>query len=63
MQAGGDGHAQVVACPNAIGTTPYIDNCRHYAAILIVLKPEEEKKDLAQSMKNLIDEQLGGGCN
>jgi CubicO group peptidase (beta-lactamase class C family) len=63
LQTGGDGHAQVVACPNALGTTPYIDHCRHYAAILIVLKPEEEKKDLAQSMKNLIDEQLGGGCN
>lgn len=56
------GAASVLTCPNELGTTAYIDKCRNYAAILIVLKPEEEKKPLYQSMMNLINEQLGGDC-
>jgi CubicO group peptidase (beta-lactamase class C family) len=56
------GMANVLACPNLTGTTPYIDKCRNYAAILIIDKPEEEKKPLYQSMKNLIDGAVGGGC-
>jgi CubicO group peptidase (beta-lactamase class C family) len=57
------GAATVLTCPNLLGTTPFIDKCRNYAAILIVLKPEEEKKALYQSMMNLVNEALGGGCN
>ena len=57
------GVANVLACPNLMGTTPYIDKCRNYAAILIVDKPEEEKKPLFQSLKNLLDAAVGGsGC-
>ena len=52
----------VMISPNMLGTTAFIDKCRNYAAILIVEKPEEEKKNLWQSLKNLLDEQLGSGC-
>ena len=52
----------VMISPNMLGTTAFIDKCRNYAAILIVEKPEEEKKNLWQSLKNLVDEQLGSGC-
>jgi CubicO group peptidase (beta-lactamase class C family) len=52
----------ILSCPNGLGTTPYIDKCRNYVAILIVAKPEEEKKPLCQSMMNLINEALGGDC-
>ncbi|HZE83616.1 MAG TPA: serine hydrolase [Puia sp.] len=62
MEAGSGGESKVMGCPNRLGTTPYIDNCRKYVAILIVLKPEEEKKELAQSMKGLADQAIGG-CN
>jgi CubicO group peptidase (beta-lactamase class C family) len=57
------GSSNVLACPNLMGTIPYIDKCRNYAAILIVQKPEEEKKPLYQSLKNLVDGAVGGsGC-
>lgn len=47
-------------CPSLLGTTPIIDKCRNYAAILIVQKPEEEqKKSLSLSMKGLVDEAIG----
>lgn len=52
-----DKGATVMICPSLTGTTAFIDKCRNYAAILIVQKPEEEKKPgLCLSMKNLIDE-------
>jgi len=52
--------ASAFFCPNVLGTTPIIDKCRNYAAILLVQKPEEEqKKSLSLSMKNLIDEAIG----
>ena len=55
--------ATVLISPNILGTTAYIDKCRNYAAILIVEKPEEEKKLLYISMKNLVDQAIGGaGC-
>lgn len=54
------GAAPTLFCPNLLGTTPFIDQCRGYAAILIVQKPEEEqRKTLALSMKNLIDDAIG----
>ncbi|MHA4807712.1 serine hydrolase domain-containing protein [Flavitalea flava] len=55
------GAAPVLICPDLFGTTAYLDKCRNYGAILIVQKPAEEKKPgLYLSMKNLIDEQIGG---
>ncbi|MBS1662256.1 MAG: hypothetical protein JST68_14525, partial [Bacteroidetes bacterium] len=52
-----------MAAPNEYGTVPFLDKCRNYAGILIVEKPEEEKKPLLQSMMGLIGGQLGSGCN
>jgi len=49
----------VFSCPNLLGTTPFLDKCRNYAGILIVLKPEEEKKSLYPSFKNLLDGAVG----
>jgi len=62
MESSATGRSHVLACPNMEGTIPYIDKCRNYAAILIVEKPEEEKKPLYQSLKGLIDGAVGGGC-
>jgi CubicO group peptidase (beta-lactamase class C family) len=56
------GGATVLIAPNLLGTTPILDKCRNYAAILIMEKPEEEKKIISQSMKNLVDAAIGGGC-
>jgi len=63
MESGSGDKPSVLSCPNMLGTTPYIDKCRNYAAILLVLKPDEEqKKDLSVSMKNLIDEKIPANC-
>jgi CubicO group peptidase (beta-lactamase class C family) len=58
----GAGASNVLACPNLEGTLPFMDKCRNYAAILIIDKPAEEKKPLYQSLKNLLDQAIGGGC-
>lgn len=59
----GTGGATVLLNPNMLGSCVYIDKCRNYAAVLIVAKPEEEKKVLWSSMMNLVNEALGGNCN
>jgi CubicO group peptidase (beta-lactamase class C family) len=59
----GTGNSTVLLDPNMLGTAVYIDKCRNYAAVLIVAKPDEEKKPIWTSMMNLINEQLGGNCN
>jgi CubicO group peptidase (beta-lactamase class C family) len=58
-----NGSGTVWASPSLQGCFPYIDKCRHYAAILLVQKPEEDKKPIGQNMMNLINAQLGSGCN
>lgn len=63
MGSSASGAPSVLTCPNGMGTTPFIDKCRNYAAVLIVAKPEEEKKAVWLSMMNLINEALGNGCN
>jgi CubicO group peptidase (beta-lactamase class C family) len=57
------GAAAVMAAPNEYGVAPFLDKCRGYATILIVEKPEEEKKPLLQSLVNLIGEQMGACAN
>jgi hypothetical protein len=47
-----------MSCPDFAGTIPFLDKCRGYAAILIVEKPEEQKKDLFPNMKSIIDQQI-----
>ena len=59
----GTGNATVILSPNMLGTTAWLDNCRKYAAILIVEKPDEPKKVIWSSMMNLIAEGIGGNCN
>jgi CubicO group peptidase (beta-lactamase class C family) len=56
------GGSAILACPNLLGTAPFIDKCRGYAAILIAEKPTEEKKPLYQNLVNLVGEAVGGGC-
>ncbi len=60
---GTTGAPTVLICPNSLGSAAYLDKCRGYAAILIVSKPEEDKKPIWQNMMNLVNEALGGGCN
>jgi CubicO group peptidase (beta-lactamase class C family) len=58
-----EGKSAVIDCNNLYGTYPFIDKCRNYAAILIVLKPQqEEKQDLFQKLKGAIDAQLSSNC-
>ncbi len=59
LEADGSGNSQSLGCPNLAGTAPFLDNCRGYAAILIVEKPQEEQqKELFQNMKAIIDQQI-----
>jgi CubicO group peptidase (beta-lactamase class C family) len=61
LDANSSGDPTVFICPNLLGTTPFMDKCRNYAAILIVEKPvaaEEQKKSLYLSMKNLVDGEI-----
>ncbi len=57
------GASGILVAPDLQGTAAYIDKCRNYGAILIVEKPQEEKKPLYQSLINLIGQGIGGGCN
>jgi CubicO group peptidase (beta-lactamase class C family) len=62
VDANSTGGSNTLACPNLLGTAPFIDKCRNYAAILIVEKPEEEKKPLYQNLINLAGAAIGGAC-
>ncbi len=53
----------VWASPSLQGCFPYIDTCRHYAAVLLMAKPEEDKKPIGLNMMNLINAQLTSSCN
>ena len=59
IESNSAGAATTLACPNEYGVVPFLDKCRNYTAVLIVEKPDEEKKPLLQSMMNLIGEQMG----
>ncbi|MDR3716636.1 MAG: serine hydrolase [Puia sp.] len=59
LDTDGAGNSQSLSCPNFAGTTPFLDRCRGYAAILILEKPDEDsKKDLFAAMRNIIDQQI-----
>lgn len=56
----GSGNGIVFSCPSLVGTWPYIDKCRNYAAIIFVKSGQgEQKKDLAIKFKEIVDEQVG----
>ncbi|AEV97349.1 hypothetical protein A4D02_33450 [Niastella koreensis] len=58
------GNSTVVSSPGLFGTWPYVDKCRHYAAIIFVKSLlNEQKKDVAIQFKGAVDEAVGGsGC-
>ena len=57
------GMPAAVGCPNLVGTFPYIDRCRNYAAILLVKAPQDElNKEFFSHFRELIDLQVPGGC-
>lgn len=58
-----DGKTAVLSCNNLLGTYPYIDKCRNYAAILIVQKPaQEQKKEFYMKLKEAVDNQINSTC-
>ena len=63
VESNAAGTATILAAPNEYGVVPFIDKCRNYAAILIVEKPEEEKKPLLQSLMGLFGEKMGACAN
>lgn len=53
-----DGRASFTA-PSLAGTWPFIDQCRNYAAIVLVQNPlKEDKKENWMQVKGIIDEQI-----
>lgn len=63
IDANASGVANSLACPNEEGVVPFLDKCRGYASILVVEKPEEEKKPLLQSLLPLVSGQMGACAN
>jgi len=63
LTSNASGAPSVLSCPNLLGTAAYLDKCRNYSGVLIVEKPQEEKKPLYQNLINLVGEAIGGGCN
>src|SRR5579871_6309244 len=58
-----DGTSSVIGCNNLLGTYPFIDKCRNYAAIIIVAKPKEEQnKTFYKQLKEAIDSQINSNC-
>jgi len=48
---------------NLAGTWPVIDKCRNYAALILVKSPNAEpKKEVYAKFKEILDRQLGSGC-
>ena len=52
----------LLVSPDLLGTAAWMDKCRNYAAVLIVEKPEEEKKPIYQNLINLVGAAIGGAC-
>ncbi len=58
-----NGSSVVVSSPGLFGTWPYIDKCRRYACIFFIKKfLSEQKKDLYQALKKLIDAEIVNDC-
>ena len=60
---GSSGSPAAFVSPSLVGTAAFMDSCRNYSAVIIVEKPQEEKKPLYQNLMNLIGEAIGGTCN
>jgi CubicO group peptidase (beta-lactamase class C family) len=60
---GSSGAPTAFVSHSLLGAAAFMDTCRNYSAIIIVEKPQEEKKPLYQNLMNLIGEAIGGACN
>ncbi|HWB94535.1 MAG TPA: serine hydrolase domain-containing protein [Puia sp.] len=58
----GNAGGTLLVSPDLMGTAAWIDKCRNYAAVLIVEKPQEEKKPIYQNLINLVGQAIGGAC-
>ena len=52
----------LMVSPDLEGAAAWIDTCRNYAAVIIVEKPQEEKKPIYQNLINLVGQAIGGAC-
>jgi len=52
----------LMVSPDLQGLAAWVDTCRNYAAVIIVEKPQEEKKPIYQNLINLVGEAIGGAC-
>ena len=52
----------LMVSPDLQGMAAWVDTCRNYAAVIIVEKPQEEKKPIYQNLINLVGEAIGGAC-
>ena len=52
----------LMVSPDLQGMAAWIDTCRNYAAVIIVEKPQEEKKPIYQNLINLVGAAIGGAC-
>jgi hypothetical protein len=52
----------LMVSPDLLGMAAWLDKCRNYAAVIIVEKPEEEKKPIYQNLINLVGQAIGGAC-
>lgn len=58
-----NGKSSVVSSPGLNGTWPFIDRCRGYAAVIFTSQlPTEQKRDVFAAVKEVIDGQMGAGC-
>jgi CubicO group peptidase (beta-lactamase class C family) len=60
---GASGAPTAFVSPSLLGSAAFMDICRNYSAVIMVEKPQEEKKPLYQNLMNLIGEAIGGSCN
>jgi CubicO group peptidase (beta-lactamase class C family) len=55
-----NGNGQVVGGLGIFGSYPYVDNCRKYAAVLLLQNPlKDAKKDLTKQFKDTVEGSMG----
>ena len=64
QEADKNGNSIVLTSPGFFGAWPYVDNCRHYAALFFVRKffINEKMKEIYLDIKKAIDEQIKTEC-
>jgi CubicO group peptidase (beta-lactamase class C family) len=55
-----NGNGLILSGLGTFGSYPYVDNCRKYAAVLLLQNPVKEmRKDLSKQFKNAVEGQMG----